>query len=90
MLLQILIIVVLVLYRFGDKGYFMGASYNASHDSESFVSGVFVGYLIYNSVCFLAILINRGSTSSTVVVSKVLLFIIRIHKVGGFIRILEF
>lgn len=31
-------IAALVMYRKGDEGFFMGASYNKNHDAESYVS----------------------------------------------------
>ncbi|XP_055372249.1 protein snakeskin-like [Condylostylus longicornis] len=53
-------IIVLVLYRTGDGGYFLGVAgtWNLNEekgaDAEIVASGVFVGYLIYTSVQLIA------------------------------------
>jgi len=62
-------IVVLVLYRNGDEGYFMGASYNKNHDAEALACGVFIGFMIYNlasllSTCFDSTSVNKSITES--------------------------
>jgi len=59
-------IIVCVLYRNGDEGYFLGASYNKNHDSESLAQGVFIGFLIYNLVTIVAVCLNRKSHDSTI------------------------
>jgi len=62
-------IVVLVLYRNGDEGYFMGASYNKNHDAEALACGVYIGFMIYNlasilSTCFNSTSLNVSVTES--------------------------
>jgi hypothetical protein len=61
-------VVVLVLYRNGDEGYFMGASYNKNHDAESLGSGVFIGFLIYNFAGLIAAFIDNKSVNQSVTV----------------------
>jgi len=65
-LLKLLInVVVLVLYRNGDEGYFMGSSYNKNHDAEALASGVFIGFLIYNFAALIAAFINSTSVNKS-------------------------
>lgn len=59
-------VVVLVLYRNGDEGYFMGASYNKNHDAESLVVGVYIGFLIYNFAGLIAAFIDSKSVNQSI------------------------
>lgn len=65
---QLFNIVVLVLYRNGDEGYFMGASYNKNHDAEALACGVFVGYMIYNLASIFAAFLDSQSVNRSVTV----------------------
>ncbi|OXA51064.1 protein snakeskin [Folsomia candida] len=66
-LLKLLInVVVLVLYRNGDEGYFMGSSYNKNHDAEALASGVFIGFLIYNFAGLIAAFVDSKSGNQSI------------------------
>jgi len=66
-ILKVLInIVVLVLYRNGDEGYFMGATYNKNHDAEALASGIYIGFLIYNFVALVATVFDPDSVCKSI------------------------
>jgi len=44
----------------------MGATHNMNHDAEAFATGVFIGYLIYTCVTFVALFFNREQNNITV------------------------
>jgi len=62
--------VVLILYRNGDEGYFMGASYNKNHDAEALAAGIFIGFLIYNFAGLFAAFINSKSVNQSATVIR--------------------
>lgn len=65
---QLINVVVLVLYRNGDEGYFMGSSYNKNHDAEALASGVFIGFLIYNFAGLIAAFVDSKSGNQSITV----------------------
>jgi len=59
-------IIVLVLYRNGDEGYYLGASYNKNRDAESLAAGVYIGFLIYNFASIIAAFLDSKSVNKSI------------------------
>ena len=57
------------MYKHGDEGYFLGASFNKNRDSETLAAGVYVGYLVYNLVSLISTFYDTKGISSNVTVS---------------------
>jgi len=67
-LLKLIInIIIVILYKHGDEGYFLGASFNKNRDAETLASGVYVGYLVYNLVVIISSVYDSASVSSSVI-----------------------
>jgi len=59
-------IIILILYRNGDEGFFMGAAYNKNRDAEALASGVYIGFLIYNFAALLSTLFDSKSVNKSI------------------------
>jgi hypothetical protein len=67
---------VIILYRRGDHGHFMGASYNKNHDTESLTMGVFVGFMIFNNAQLIShifvYIYDRGNRNKPMIMEVIL------------------
>jgi len=67
-ILKLLInIIIVILYKHGDEGYFLGASFNKNRDSEALAAGVYVGYLIYNIIALISHFYDSKSLESNII-----------------------
>ncbi|CAG7733506.1 unnamed protein product [Allacma fusca] len=62
----ILNIIIIILYKHGDEGYFLGASFNKSRDAETLAAGIYVGFLIYNLINIISNFFDQESVRASV------------------------
>ncbi|OXA36742.1 hypothetical protein Fcan01_28497 [Folsomia candida] len=77
--------IVIYIYRKGDNGYFMGASYNKNHDAEAYVAATFIGYITFNKAQLIGQVFNyfynrrsfysRGALETVMLVYGIIAFL---------------